>query len=188
MDTIYQRVGATFTSHRWLLHDFNEDAKDNHSMIPDTTVPVFALLCPSTISTSKLISAPHLRPPLGKISTFVEYLEIAPIWEKGLLSNTHFLNPEQQAWHNLTHTHCTCVSDRSAPSPKGSFAWVVSTNCGQHLAQCSGPVFGHRILSYWLESNGVLSLLHFLLIMDSAYSTSTGRSLVVLVWTLKNLM
>ena len=98
-------------------------------------------------------------------------------WQHLLLNGLHFIQPEPQVWHPLTHRSCIGVSDGSSPHCKGSFAWVISTTQRDQLAHCSGPIYGHNISSYRAESYGILSLVHFLYTMTNIHTAPLGPPL-----------
>ena len=80
-----------------------------------------------------------------------------------------FIQPENQVWSTISQESCLCASDGSAPQNQGAFVWVIRNQRGQQSARCSGPAFGHNILSYQAKSYGILSLLSFLHTMNQIY-------------------
>ena len=96
-------------------------------------------------------------------------------WERLLIENVHFIQPENEVWTALSRERCFAASDGSAPQHKGSFAWILSNNKGERLARCSGPVLGHAISSYRAEGFGMLSFLRFLSRMQEIHGQNRQR-------------
>ena len=109
---------------------------------------------------------------------------LAP-WEKLLLQHLDVTDTtEDTIWLALTNTTCHIATDGSAPSGKGSFAWVISNGEGQILAHCHGPVFGAKISSYRSEAYGILSVLRFLLKLSQLRGGDNGDANQLLSHTL----
>ena len=98
-------------------------------------------------------NVPEPPPTPTSLPALVETLDP---WEQYLLRDLEFLVPEQTIWDAVSSHQCIFASDGSAPKTRGSFAWVLSDTGGNRLAQCSGPVFGHKISSYRAEGYGII--------------------------------
>ena len=113
---------------------------------------------------------PPAPPPMP--TSISQHLQSLPQWELQLLQHTELLVPEATIKRTLETTTCFMASDGSAPTGKGSFAWVLSNTQGTRLAQGQGPVFGRKISSYRAEAYGILAGLRFLRRVQQIHTSS----------------
>jgi exonuclease III len=107
-------------------------------------------------------------PPIVVPSTFEQYVNTLPAWERDLLSHVTFLlSPYQMlelfesAPVDTDHPlQIQLVSDGSQIRDRMSFGWSLSTPEGTRLATCAGPGFGPGT-SHRAEGYGVLSAVRF---------------------------
>jgi hypothetical protein len=110
------------------------------------------------------------------MTTVGEKVNTLDIWERQLLMHLDVTDAtENTIWFALTNTTCYIATDGSAPTGKGSFAWVISNSEGEILAQCYGPVLGAQISSYRAEAYGILSVLRFLLHLNHLRRSANGE-------------
>jgi len=165
---LFYRTPLGYTQHSKLRTDYDKDPDQDiiNPVIPAHAVPVDTVERQYTWSIKRGWKQHTLvdtceNPVATTVSEKVNTLDV---WERQLLEHLDVTDPtENSIWFALTNTPCYIATDGSAPTGKGSFAWVISTNEGEILAECHGPVFGAKISSYRAEAYGILSVLRFLL-------------------------
>ena len=99
------------------------------------------------------------RPPS---STFQEFVESLPEWEKELLRHTKLATDPYSVGVALEHG-LRAVSDGSEWfRTQGSFGWILASDLGDRLATGMGPARSSKPNSYRSEGYGMLALLCFL--------------------------
>ena len=160
---MYSSNDIDYSVHRRLRYDYDKDSEEYTEVLPIDAVPIEIKETPHTwIRPSQIVPQDILPNETEVINTVTDLLDTLHPWERMLLLETSFLQPEVDVWQQLCTGQCFAASDGSAPHGKGSFAWVLSDTTGRRLARCHGPVFGHAISSYRAEGYGMLSFLRFL--------------------------
>jgi hypothetical protein len=124
-----------YTQHNQLRVDYDNDPDPDtiNPEIPQHAVPVDILdktYIWSIIKGWKPHSTTYSSEGMGAttVVTQVPHLET---WEKMLLQHLQVHDKtEETIWHKLTTSKCYIATDGSAPSGKGSFAWVISDDEG----------------------------------------------------------
>ena len=143
-----------------MRHDYNKDSEEYTNELPLDAVPIEVKETPLTWIRPSLIVPQDILPrEMDTINTVTDLVETLHPWERMLLLETGFLQPEADVWRQLCTGQCFAASDGSAPHGKGLFAWVLSDTRGRQLARCHGPVYGYAISSYRAEGYGMLSFL-----------------------------
>ena len=175
-DVVYRSTSEGWTRHKKLYSDFDQDPADTISEPPLTAVPCDIRFRGTW--TMQLDNYQNLQPPQSEplpASSIHEVIETLDKWEKDLLQDLEFLVPETDVWEAMEAEHCIFVSDGSAPAPKGSFGWVLSTPNGRRLARCSGPAYGLKPNSYRAEGYGMLSVHRFEYRMNEVHDGTIKR-------------
>ncbi len=100
-------------------------------------------------------------------STFEEYIDDLPEWDRTLFQWLEFLDCEpfdlMEALRDDAEAgiEIIFVSDGSAGDGSMSFGWVMSTSDGARMVRCAGPAFGTPATSYRSEAYGILSAVRF---------------------------
>jgi hypothetical protein len=98
-------------------------------------------------------------------------------WERQLLQLLDIDDETEDAiWNALSTQECTIATDGSAPTGKGSFAWIIADGSGNRIARCHGPSFGHKISSYRSEAYGILSVLRYIKRLSEIRFRSAGST------------
>ena len=174
-----------YTQHSKLSIDYDKEPDQDiiHPRIPLHAVPVDTLERQYTWSIMRGWKD-HTRDypsETPRVNTVVELATRLATWERLLLHHLEVTDiTEDTTWHALTTTTCYIATDGSAPSGKGSFAWVISDSEGEILAQCHGPVFGAKISSYRAEAYGILSVLRYLLQLSHIRGRTTTEANTIL--------
>ena len=120
--------------------------------------------------------------PTTPPSTFSEFIDTLPIWEKQLIQHVHFHQDIFAFVQTIQHHgHAYITSDGSAPIFIGTFGWMCSLKHGERIAYNSGPACGLRTSSFRTEAYGLLS---FLCLLQRALEyTSTHLSSQLHIFT-----
>ena len=161
-DTLYHWTPDGTSSHQRLIHDFDKDVLLAMVDIPAGSIPVDITEHSHTWSLRQQFSSWQLTPQTPAPNTLLQHILTLPTWEKALLSGLELLVDADVFLAQLSSSPILACSDGSSQTTRGSFAWYLSTQTGERLARCSGPVFGHKISSYRAEGYGILSLCRFL--------------------------
>ena len=89
------------------------------------------------------------------------YINTLPSWEQALLSSIELKVSQLEFLQKVATASVLVGSDGSVQGPRASFAWVMSDKDGNRLAQCNGPAYGAKPVSYRAEGYGILSILRF---------------------------
>ena len=110
--------------------------------------------------------------PATTANNWETYFEQLPDWEDELLCRVELLVPQEELFQRLVENGAMVGSDGSVQGPKASFAWVLSDNDGNRLANCNGPVFGSKPTSYRAEAYGILSVCRFFYHLKTKWQVS----------------
>ena len=162
---VYKRqVAGTYSVHRRMRHDFDNEPIDQGVDLPTRAVPVDGKLRPSGVIQIQAGYNQWAIPPLpAPPSTSIkDHIASLALWERVLLRGFDFLAPKIMVFHKLTDSPLLIASDGSYQSGKASFGWIISDADGNRLISCSGPCFGASLNSYRAEGYGILSVVRFL--------------------------
>jgi hypothetical protein len=98
--------------------------------------------------TLKGFSGLQLQPRPALATSILDYIRGLDPWEHELMEYVEILVDEAALWDALCSQCCIIATDGSAPTNKGSFAWVISDSTSCRLAQCVEPVQAKHITSY----------------------------------------
>jgi hypothetical protein len=177
-DFLYQRSILGTSRHKRLrFGDFDREAVALDIPIPETAVPVQVKERPYTWSVMDWSPSnySYISTPLA---SFYDTTDSMDPWEYSLFMGLEFGAYEDHVWKHLCTTTCLIATDGSAPTPKGSFAWVLYTEDGTQLVTCNGPAFGEKISSYRAEGYGILSALRFLVNMAKVHQKVNGPTIL----------
>ena len=161
-DKVYTIGVEGYDVHDKITYDFEATSNGTISLLPETAVPT---QIKDRGATWSLLGWKHLLPEEqdAPLASFADYVSTLDEWELRLLENLEILtDSEEELWEILTHEECILACDGSAPAPKGSFGWILSTATGRRLARCNGPAYGYKVNSYRSEGYGMLSGTRFL--------------------------
>ena len=130
------------------------------SSVPANTIPA-ELNYTMTTNTILLFYTSTRPPPSPHPHTFLSYIHSLPQWEQLLLERVHLHTNAFTVVSHLSRPDnmWIAISDGSVQHSHISFSWVIANTSGQCIAQCNGPVHGHKPTSYRSEVYGILSLL-----------------------------
>ena len=167
---VYCTTPEGYTQHSMLQYDYDSEPITTVLNLPATASPCDYTLRPNTISMNRYIDVtlPPDPPSPDTLETLIPTLEP---WESHLFDTLDLLESEHDVWQALCNDTCLLVSDGSAHNSSGSFGWVLATQAGHRLVQCSGPAFGRKVTSFRAEGYGLLSATRFLLRMQEIYGT-----------------
>ena len=176
MDLLYRRrVDGTYTSHRKLHNDYDQEIAQANVDLPAVAVPVDVRSLPGTyaiIPTYCQWDVPVTPTPptthlLGDIH------ETLQPWEQPLFRGIELLVTQQQLLQTMAEHPVILCSDGSQNRNKASFGWVLSTGDGQRLVRCAGPSFGMNQTSYRAEGYGILAISRFLWHIQDKFQVRT---------------
>ena len=163
-DILYiQNAEGSFNSHPKLTHDFDELPDQEGVPLPAAAMPVDVTRLSYTWKVGHNActwALPTAPPPLSH--NLLEFVQSLPRWEQDLLAGLELLVSQNEFFEHLTRASIIMASDGSVQGHRAAFGWIISTQNGTRLAECSGPVYGAKPNSYRAEGYGVLSALRLM--------------------------